>query len=30
MICKIVTFQKLMWCNIIRSNKSKKNFDFTL
>ena len=30
MRCKIVRFQKLMWCNIIRSTKSKKSFDFIL
>ena len=24
MRCKIVRFQKLMWCNMMRSTKSKK------
>ena len=24
MMCKIVRFQKLMWCNMMRSTKSKK------
>ena len=24
MMCKIMRFQKLMWCNIMRSTKSKK------
>ncbi len=29
MRCKMVRFQKFMWCNIMRSTKSKKSFDFT-
>ena len=27
--CKIVRFQKLMWCNIMRSTISEKSFGFT-
>ena len=30
MRCKIVRFQKLMWRNIMKLIKSKKNFSFTL